>query len=61
MLILAKTKPNILGVKWLNQAFCPAQTLVLADRNVARNPQRFIHANHYESAKKRTKNDKKLK
>lgn len=33
-----------LGFKWLNQAFCPASAFVSADRNVARNPQRFIHA-----------------
>jgi len=42
------TLPNIvyktLGFKWLNQAFCPASAFVSADRNEARNPQRFIHA-----------------
>ncbi len=32
------------GVKWLIQAFCPASAFVSADRNEARNPQRFIHA-----------------
>jgi hypothetical protein len=34
-----------LGFMWLNQAFCPASAFVSADRNEARNPQRFIHAN----------------
>ena len=33
-----------LGFRWLNQAFCPALAFVSADRNEARNPQRFIHA-----------------
>jgi hypothetical protein len=33
-----------LGFKWLNQAFCPALAFVSADRDEARNPQRFIHA-----------------
>jgi hypothetical protein len=32
-----------LGFKWLNQAFCPTSAFVSADRDVARNPQRFIH------------------
>ena len=31
-----------LGFKWLSQAFCPASAFVSADRNEARNPQRFI-------------------
>lgn len=30
--------------KWLNHIFCPASAFVSADRNEARNPQRFIHA-----------------
>ena len=33
-----------LGFKWLNQAFCLALAFVSADRNEARNPQRFIHS-----------------
>ncbi|MEO0075431.1 MAG: hypothetical protein ABIK31_04900 [candidate division WOR-3 bacterium] len=33
-----------LGVRWLNQMFCPALAFVSADRYEARNPQRFIHA-----------------
>ena len=33
-----------LEFNWLNQAFCPASAFVSADRNEARNPQRFIHA-----------------
>ncbi len=32
-----------LGFKWLIEAFCPASAFVSADRNEARNPQRFIH------------------
>jgi hypothetical protein len=32
-----------LGFKWLIQAFCPASAFVSADRDEARNPQRFIH------------------
>ena len=33
-----------LGFKWICEAFCPASAFVTADRVVARNPQRFIHA-----------------
>lgn len=33
-----------LGDKWLNQTYCPASAFVSADRDEARNPQRFIHA-----------------
>jgi hypothetical protein len=32
-----------LGVKWLFEAFCPASAFAKADREEARNPQRFIH------------------
>jgi len=32
------------GIKWLNQTFCAASAYVSADRNEARNPQRFKHA-----------------
>jgi hypothetical protein len=32
-----------LGFKWLNGEFCPALAFVSADRDEARNPQRFIH------------------
>lgn len=39
--------PNImykaLGVKWLVEVFCPASAFATADRDEARNPQRFIH------------------
>lgn len=31
-----------LGIRCLSQAFCPASAFVSADRNEARNPQRFI-------------------
>jgi hypothetical protein len=42
-----------LGFKWLNQAFCPASAFVAADKNEARNPQRFIHVTIGGNAKKR--------
>jgi len=32
-----------LGFKWLFEALCPASAFVTADRDEARNPQRFIH------------------
>jgi hypothetical protein len=32
-----------LGVKWLFEVFCPALAFATADRDEARNPQRFIH------------------
>jgi len=32
-----------LGFTWICEVFCPASVFVPADRNVARNPQRFIH------------------
>ncbi len=32
-----------LGFKWLNEVFCPASAFATADRDEARNPQRFIH------------------
>ena len=32
-----------LGFKWLFEVFCPALAFVTADRDEARNPQRFIH------------------
>ncbi len=42
-----KTPYNImyktLGSKWLFEVFCPATTYATADRDEARNPQRFIH------------------
>ncbi|SFK28087.1 hypothetical protein SAMN05216357_101134 [Porphyromonadaceae bacterium KH3CP3RA] len=41
-----------LGFKWLNQVFCPASAFVSADRNEARNPQRFIHLNVGNKLKK---------
>jgi hypothetical protein len=43
-----------LGVKWLNQAFCPASAFLSADRNEVRNPQRFIHAAVVHKLKKAT-------
>jgi hypothetical protein len=41
-----------LGAKWLFEVFCPASAFATADRDEARNPQRFIHVsvtNHYEN------------
>ena len=32
-----------LGFKWLLGMFCPASAFVSADKDEARNPQRFIH------------------
>lgn len=32
-----------LGFRWLFEIFCPASAFVTADRDGARNPQRFIH------------------
>jgi len=32
-----------LGFKWLFEVFCPASAFATADRDEARNPQRFIH------------------
>jgi len=32
-----------LGFRWLHEAFRPASAFVSADRDEARNPQRFIH------------------
>jgi hypothetical protein len=32
-----------LGFKWILEVFCPASSIATADRDEARNPQRFIH------------------
>jgi len=32
-----------LGFRWLHEVFCPASAFATADRDEARNPQRFIH------------------
>ncbi len=32
-----------LWFRWLTEVFCPASAFATADRDVARNPQRFIH------------------
>ncbi len=32
-----------LGFMWLCKVFCPASTFATAERDEARNPQRFIH------------------
>jgi len=41
-----------LGFKWLSQKFCPASAFVSADRDEARNPQRFIHVTVGNKCKK---------
>jgi len=41
-----------LGFKWLFEISCPASAFVSADRDEARNPQRFIHVTvttHFEN------------
>jgi len=43
-----------LGFKWLFEVFCLASAFVSADKDEARNPQRFIHAAvmaHFEKTK----------
>ena len=47
-----------LGFKWLFKGFCPASAFVSADRDDARNPQRFIHVSVGLNAKKRHFDDK---
>jgi len=32
-----------LWIRWLHECFCPASAFATADRDEARNPQRFIH------------------
>ena len=41
-----------LGVKWLFEVFCPASAFTTADRDEARNPQRFIHVTVGNKCKK---------
>ena len=43
-----------LGFKWLLKVFCPASAFVTADRDEARNPQRFIHVTVSRQCKKTT-------
>ena len=45
-----------LGVKWFFEVFCPALAFVTADRDEARNPQRFIHVSVGHNYKKLTDN-----
>jgi hypothetical protein len=42
-----------LGFRWLFEVFCPASSFATADRDEARNPQRFIHVNVTKHAKKK--------
>ena len=44
----------------LSQVFSPASAFVSMDRNVARNPQRFIHANVGNKCKKTDENSDKM-
>lgn len=41
-----------LGFKWLLEVFCPASAFATADRDEARNPQRFIHVTVSRHTKK---------
>jgi len=41
-----------LGVRWLCDVFCPASAFATADRDEARNPQRFIHVTVMRQCKK---------
>jgi len=41
-----------LGFKWLIDTFCPALAFVTADKDEARNPQRFIHVTVSSKPKK---------
>ena len=41
-----------LGVRWLHEVFCPASAFATADRDEARNPQRFIHVSVVCKAKR---------
>ncbi len=43
-----------LGFRRLLEAFCPASAFVSADRDEARNPQRFIHVSVMGKAKQPT-------
>jgi hypothetical protein len=42
-----------LGVMWLHEAFCPASAFATADRDEARNPQRFIHVSVRQNYKRK--------
>ena len=41
-----------LGFMWLFEVFCPASAYSTADRDEARNPQRFIHVSVMHKQKK---------
>src|SRR5690554_69193 len=49
-----------LGFKWLIQTFCPALAFVSADRNEARNPQRFIHVTVVGNARRQCSRNLKI-
>lgn len=40
------------GFKWLREVFCPASAFATADRDEARNPQRFIVCREAEHRQK---------
>jgi hypothetical protein len=44
-----------LGVKWLFEVFCPASAFATADRDEARNPQRFIHVSVVPHSRKQNR------
>ena len=49
-----------LGFRWLFEVSCPASAFATADRNEARNPQRFIHVSVTCKPKRRqSKNERK--
>jgi hypothetical protein len=54
-----------LGFKWILEVFCPASTIATADRDEARNPQRFIHVTVMPNCTKKLQasnnNNKKMK
>jgi hypothetical protein len=41
-----------LGFKWLYESFCPTLAFATADRDEARNPQRFIHVTVRQNSRK---------
>ncbi|PZX20116.1 hypothetical protein LX69_00569 [Breznakibacter xylanolyticus] len=42
-----------LGFRWLLEVYCPASAFATADRDEARNPQRFIHVSVTNKRKKK--------
>ncbi len=44
-----------LGFMWLFEVFCPASAYATADRDEARNPQRFIHVSVTNKPKRKAR------